>query len=94
MPTADPSPDLSRVFWPLVHLIFAANPIGMALHVGEVLWAVAPLVGQRATPTTGADLMRDADVALDRAQATGCSGAEACAQTMNACARERVAPGA
>jgi hypothetical protein len=81
MPRADPSPDLSRVFWPLVHLIFAASPIGMA-------------VGQRATPTTGADLMRDADVALDRVQATGRSGAEACAQTMNACARERFAPGA
>ncbi len=42
--TATPLPPLTRVLWPTVHLLFAASPLGLVLHVGEVCWAVWPFV--------------------------------------------------
>ncbi len=39
-----PRPPLTRVLWPVVHLLCAASPLGLALHVGEVCWAVWPFV--------------------------------------------------
>ncbi len=41
---ATPSRRPTRVLWPVVHLLFSASPIGLALHVGEVCWAVWPVV--------------------------------------------------
>ncbi len=45
--TATPPPRPTRVLWPVVHLLFSASPIGLALHVGEVCWAVWPVVTRR-----------------------------------------------
>ena len=39
-----PRPPLTRVLWPVVHLLCAASPLGLALHVDEVCWAVWPFV--------------------------------------------------
>ncbi len=47
--TATPPPRPTRVLWPLIHLLFCASPLGLALHVGEVCWAVWPFVIRRGT---------------------------------------------
>jgi len=51
--TATPSPRPTRVLWPVVHLLFSASPIGLALHVGEICWAVWPVVSRRGTRANG-----------------------------------------
>jgi len=51
--TATPSPRPTRVIWPVIHLLFCASPIGLALHVGEVCWAVWPFVTRRRTRAPG-----------------------------------------
>jgi len=51
--TATPSPRPTRVLWPLIHLLFCASPLGLALHVGEVCWAVWPFVIRRGTRAPG-----------------------------------------
>jgi len=61
--TATPSPHPTRVIWPLIHLLFCASPIGLALHVGEVCWAVRPFMtrrGTRAPDVAAHALVRDA----------------------------------
>ncbi len=56
--TVTPSPRLTRVLWPLAHLLFSASPIGLALHVGEVCWAVWPVVTRGGTRAHGRDGQR------------------------------------
>lgn len=35
-----PSPDPSRIVLPVLHLVYSASPVGVALHLGEIAWVL------------------------------------------------------
>jgi hypothetical protein len=38
--TGRPAPDPSRIVMPVLHLVYSATPVGVAMHLGELAWAL------------------------------------------------------
>jgi hypothetical protein len=36
----DQAPDPSRIVLPVLHLVYSASPVGVAMHLGEITWAL------------------------------------------------------
>jgi len=51
IPMADGAPDSIRLVLPIVHLVYSCSPLGVAMHVAEIGWAIkGKRVGRGAMP--------------------------------------------